>query len=193
MPRIIAAAASALLLSASPAAAQGGAAGVDAVLAAWNSPASPGCAVGVANDGRTIFERAYGAADLEHGVLSRPDTIFEAGSVSKQFTAAAILMLAEEGKLGLGDDVRKYAPELPVYPHKITIAHLLSHTSGLRDWGSVAEISGWPRGTRAATNADALAIAARQKSLNYQPGAEYSYTNTGYNLMAMIVERLSGS
>jgi CubicO group peptidase (beta-lactamase class C family) len=181
------------MIAISSASAQSGTAAMDGIFAAWNSAVTPGCSVAVGRDGRKIFERAYGFADLEHDVPNRPDTIFEAGSVSKQFTAAAILILAQEGKLSLTDDIRKHVPEMPRYVHVVTIDHLLSHTSGLRDWGAVAEIGGWPRGTRAATNADALAIAARQKSLNYPPGTEYSYTNTGYNLMALIVERVSGS
>lgn len=176
-----------LLLAAAPPAAP-----VDPLFRSWASPASPGCAVTVAQDGRLLVDRAYGSADLEHDVPNRASTIFEAGSVAKQFTAAAILMLAEEGKLALGDDVRKHVPELPDYGDVITIDHLLSHRSGLRDWGVVAEVEGWPRGSRAHTNWDAFEIASRQRSLNHRPGAEYSYTNTGYNLLAVIVERLSG-
>ena len=102
---------------------------------------TPGCAVGVARDGRTPLSKAYGMADLEHDVPNTPETIFEAGSVSKQFTAAAILLLEQQGKLSIGDDVRKYVPELPDYCTPITIRHLMTHTSGLRDWGSVASIA----------------------------------------------------
>lgn len=155
-------------------------------------PATPGCAVGVARPGQAATLRAYGAADLEHAVLNTPETIFEGGSLSKQFTATAVLMLAEDGKLALTDDIRKYLPEMPDYGAPITVNHLLSHTSGLRDWGAVAELGGWPRTSRVHTNLDVLAIAARQKALNYAPGAAYSYTNTGYNLAAIIVERVSG-
>lgn len=155
-------------------------------------PEGPGCSVGVARSGQPATLRAYGSADLEHTVPNAPDTIFESGSVSKQFTAAAILLLAEEGKLALTDDIRKYLPEMPDYGTPITINHLLSHTSGLRDWGAVADIAGWPRTSVTRTNLDALHIAARQHALNYTPGAAYSYTNTGYNLAAVIVERVSG-
>jgi CubicO group peptidase (beta-lactamase class C family) len=165
---------------------------VDPIFARWSSPASPGCAVAVSRDGKTLLDRAFGAADLEHGVANRPSTVFEAGSVSKQFVAAAILLLAEGGKLKLSDDVRTYVPELPDYGQTITIDHLLSHTSGLRDWGSVMSLAGWPRMTRIYTPADVLDIIVRQKRLNYRPGTEYSYTNSGYNLMALIVERVSG-
>jgi CubicO group peptidase (beta-lactamase class C family) len=164
---------------------------VDAVFARWNS-ATPGCAVGVGVKGRPVLERAYGMADLEREVENAPDTIFEAGSVSKQFTAAAVLLLARDGKLSIDDPVRKYVPELPDYGVPLTIRHMLTHTSGLRDWGSVAGIAGWPRTTRAHTHAHVLEIVSRQKALNFTPGTAYSYSNTGYNLAAVIVSRVSG-
>src|SRR5690606_39189370 len=119
-------------------------------------------------------------------------TIFEAGSVSKQFTAAAIILLALDGALDLEDDVREYVPELPDYGSGITIRHLLNHTSGLRDWGSVAAIAGWPRGARTHTHDHVLDILSRQRALNFEPGTEYSYSNSGYNLLAIIVGRVSG-
>ncbi|HEX5870473.1 MAG TPA: serine hydrolase domain-containing protein, partial [Longimicrobium sp.] len=165
---------------------------VDSLFAAWNNPQSAGCAVGVAQNGRTVLARAYGSANLEHDIPNTPETVFEAGSVSKQFTAAAIVLLARQGKLSLEDDVRKYVPEVPDYGTTITLRHLLNHTSGLRDWGSVVQLAGWPRGTRIHTHAHALDVISRQKSLNFTPGAEYSYSNTGYNLLAIIVERVSG-
>src|ERR671910_682984 len=110
---------------------------VDGVFARWTRE-TPGCAVGVSRGGKPVLEKAYGMADLEHDVANRPDTIFEAGSVSKQFTAAAILLLVKDGKLSLDDPARKYVPELPHYGAPITLKHLLQHTSGLRDWGEVA-------------------------------------------------------
>ncbi len=182
------------LMVAAPALAQqqSAQASLDAVVAPLVKPDAPGCAVAAARKGERIATRGFGMADLEHGTAITPDSVFEAGSVSKQFTAAAILTLAEGGKLALTDDVRKYLPELPDYGTSITIDHLLSHTSGLRDWGAVAMLKGWERSTRAYTNDDALRIIARQKALNYKPGAEYSYTNSGYNLMAAIVGRVSG-
>jgi CubicO group peptidase (beta-lactamase class C family) len=136
--------------------------------------------------------REYGSSDLEHDVPIQEGTVFEAGSVSKQVTAASILLLAQQGRLALTDDVRRYLPELPEYGAPITIDDLLSHTSGLRDWGEVEALAGWPRTSRVYTPTDVLAIAARQRSLNYPPGTAYSYTNTGYNLLALIVERSSG-
>jgi CubicO group peptidase (beta-lactamase class C family) len=167
------------------------AARVDRVFARYTKE-TPGCAVGVARDGQATLTRAYGMADLEHDIPATPATIYEAGSVSKQFTAAAVVMLAQQGKLSLDDDVRKHIPEVPNYGTPITIRHLLTHTSGLRDWGSVAAMGGWPRGLRAHTHAHVLEIVSRQTALNYPPGAAYSYTNTGYNLLVMIVDRVSG-
>ena len=117
---------------------------VDAVFSRWTSE-TPGCAVGVADGGRPVLQKAYGMADLEHDVPNTRRDDFEAGSVSKQFTAAAVLLLAREGKLSLDDPVRKYVPELPDYGAPLTIRHMLHHTSGLRDWGEVASIAGWPR------------------------------------------------
>lgn len=164
---------------------------VDAIFASWTAD-TPGCAVGVSRDGREVLSRAYGSADLEHGIANTPDTIFEAGSVSKQFTASAVLLLAQAGRLRLDDPVSKYVPELPDYETPLTIRHLLHHTSGLRDWGTVVEAGGWPRGSRVHTHAHVLDVVSRQKALNFAPGSEYLYSNTGYNLMAIIVERVSG-
>lgn len=165
---------------------------VDRVFAGF-STASPGCAVGVGVDGAPVVLRGYGMADLEHDVPITADTIFEAGSVSKQFTAAAVLLLARDGKLSLDDMVRKYVPEVPDYGAAITIRQMLTHSSGLRDWGSVEGIAGWPRSTRANTHAHVLDVVSRQRSLNFTPGTHWSYTNTGYNLAAIIVSRVAGA
>jgi CubicO group peptidase (beta-lactamase class C family) len=164
---------------------------IDGVFAAY-SASTPGCAVGIERAGQPVLELAYGAADLEHGVPNRADTVFEAGSVTKQFTAASILLLVQDDRLSLQDSVRKYIPELPDYAGPITVAELLGHTSGLRDWGGVEDIAGWPRGDRIYSMDDVLHITALQKALNYLPGSAWSYTNTGYNLLAIIVERISG-
>jgi CubicO group peptidase (beta-lactamase class C family) len=166
----------------------------DAVFARWDSTSAvaPGCALGVDRAGAPRFTRAWGRADLEFDAPITPATIFEAGSVSKQFTAAATVLLALDGKLNLDDDVRRYVPELPQYQRPITIRHLLNHTSGLRDWGDIVSLAGWPRGMRRYTHDDVLQVLARQSALNYPPGDRYSYTNSGYNLLAMIVARVSG-
>ncbi len=164
---------------------------MDAVFSRWTRE-TPGCAVGVARGGKPVLQKAYGMADLEHDVPNAPDTIFEAGSVSKQFTAAAVLLLAQEGKLSLDDQARKYLPELPDYGAPLTVRHMLQHTSGLRDWGEIAAIAGWPRTSRVHTHAHVLDIVSRQKALNFPTGTQWSYSNTGYNLAAVIVSRVSG-
>lgn len=164
---------------------------VDAAFASFG-PATPGCAVGVSTDGAIALTRGYGMADLERDVPITPDTIFEAGSVSKQFTAAAVLMLARDGKLSIDDPVRRYVPELPDYNVPLTIRNLLNHTSGLRDWGALEAVAGWPRTTRVNTHAHVLEVVKRQRALNFTPGTHWSYSNTGYNLAAIIVQRVSG-
>jgi len=153
---------------------------------------TPGCAVGVEQGGKNILTKAYGMADLEGGRPVTPGTIFEAGSVSKQFTAAAIAVLASQGKLSLDDEARKYLPELPDYGAKLTIAHLLHHTSGLREWSDIVELEGWPRTTRAISEDYAAQAIFRQKSLNFPPGAEYLYSNSNYVLLSLIVAKVSG-
>ena len=151
----------------------------------------PGCAVGISLNEKTVFEKAYGLAEMEHGIPNTPQTIFESGSVAKQFTAAAVVLLAQDGKLSLDDPVKKYIPELPEYEKPITIRHILTHTAGLRDWGSVMQLTGAGRGDRVINNDIALDVIVRQKNLDFTPGAEYSYSNSGYQLAAIIVERVS--
>ncbi len=155
-------------------------------------PNAPGCQLGISRNGQVIFSRAWGMADLEHNIPLSNNSVIEAGSVSKQFTAAAILLLEQQGKLSVNDDVRKYVPELPDYGTPILLRQMMQHTSGLKDWGSVMDIAGWPRSTKTYSNDDALLIISRQKTLNHTPGAEYIYSNSNYNLFAIIVERVSG-
>jgi CubicO group peptidase (beta-lactamase class C family) len=164
---------------------------VDQVFARWTDR-TPGCVVGVSLNGQLVLEKGYGLSDLEHDIHNVADTVFEAGSVSKQFTAAAVLLLAKDGRLSLDDPVRKYVPELPDYGSPLTIRHMLTHTSGLRDWGNVVAIAGWPRTSRVYTHAHVLDVVSRQRSLNFTPGTRYSYSNSGYNLAAIIVSRVSG-
>jgi len=152
---------------------------------------APGCAAAVSLNGETVFEKAFGLADLEHNVANTPQTIFESGSVAKQFTAASLVLLQLEGKLNLDDPVRKYIPELPDYGSPLTIRHLLNHTSGIRDWGTVLSLTGAGRGERVVTQDLALDMITHQRALDFKPGAEYSYSNSGYNLAAIIVERVS--
>ena len=165
---------------------------VDKIFERYNRTDSPGCVAGAGIDGAIVLSNAYGMADLEHGIALAPESILEPGSIAKQFTAASVLLLVQQGKLSLDDPVRKYIPEVPDYGTPITIRHLINHTSGLRDWGSVEGIAGWPRTTREYTHAHVLETVSRQRVLNYPPGAEYSYTNTGFNLAAILVSRVSG-
>jgi CubicO group peptidase (beta-lactamase class C family) len=164
---------------------------IDAVYARYASPDAPGCAVGVFQNGRIVLEKGYGSANIEYGVPITGKTPFIMGSVSKQFTAAAIALLVEQGKIKLDDDVRKYVPELPDYGKRITIDHLVHHTSGVRDFWSLVEASG-ARPDDGYTVDDILHIAARQKHLNFDPGAEYNYSNTGYVLLGVVVQRVTG-
>ena len=179
------------IVLAAQSASQGPEANVDKVFSRWTQQ-TPGCAVGVGKGGTSVLQKGYGMADLEHDIPNRPDTIFEAGSVSKQFTAAAVLLLAKDAKLSIEDPVRKYVPELPDYGAPLLIRHMLQHTSGLRDWGEIAGIAGWPRTSRVHTHAHVLDILSRQKALNFPTGTRYSYSNSGYNLAAVIVSRVSG-
>lgn len=165
---------------------------IDRLFARWNSTDLPGCTVGISRAGERVVNRAYGMANLEYRIANQPDTVFEIASVSKQFTAAAVLLLAQQGKLSLEDPVQRYLPEVPDYGEPITIRHLLTHTSGLRDWGFVQDIAGWPRNSRAYTHDHVLDIVSRQRALNFAPGAAFAYNNTGYNLAAVLVGRVAG-
>jgi CubicO group peptidase (beta-lactamase class C family) len=164
---------------------------VDELFAAWSKPDHPGCAVGVLRDGKMLYSHGYGLADIEHDAAITPATVFHVASVSKQFTAMAIHLLAQDGKLSLDDDVRKYLPELHDFGRTITIRHLLHHTSGLRDQWDLLLLAGWRMGD-VITEQDILDLVWRQKELNFAPGAEHQYSNTGYTLLAVIVHRVSG-
>jgi CubicO group peptidase (beta-lactamase class C family) len=165
---------------------------VDKLFARWTA-STPGCAVGADLAGKPVVRSVYGTADLEHDVPITLDTIFEVGSVSKQFTAAAVLLLARDGKLSLDDKVRQYVPEMPDVAADVTIRQMLNHTAGLRDWGGLAAIAGWPRTTRVHTHAHVLDLVSRQQMLNFEPGTRWSYSNTGYNLTAILVGRVAGT
>ncbi|MEO5648127.1 MAG: serine hydrolase domain-containing protein [Chitinophagaceae bacterium] len=153
---------------------------------------NPGCQLSVSRNGNLIFSKAWGMADLERNVPLSTNSILEAGSVSKQFTAASILLLEQQGKLSLDDDVRKYIPELPYYGTPIRLRQMLHHTSGLREWEDLVKLTGWPRTKKFYANADVLEIIARQKHLNNKPGEEFLYSNSNYILLTVIAERVSG-
>jgi CubicO group peptidase (beta-lactamase class C family) len=156
------------------------------------APTGPGCVAGVAMSGAATVTAAYGQADLEHPDPLTPASVFETGSLAKQFTAAAMMLLVQDGRLSLDDDIRRYLPEMPDYGTPITLRHLLTHTSGLREQWSLLALAGKGPGTQVHSQAVILDLASRQKGLNFKPGAEFLYTNTNYVLAAMIVERVSG-
>ncbi|HKO05254.1 MAG TPA: serine hydrolase domain-containing protein [Candidatus Acidoferrales bacterium] len=164
---------------------------VDQVFADYAKPGSPGCALGVFRDGKIIYTRGYGLANLEQNVPITPQTVFDIGSTSKQFTAASILLLEKQGKLAVHDDIRKHIPELPDYGQTITILNLLNHTSGVRDYLTLMNLAGINTDS-VTTDDDALSIIARQKQLNFPAGSDYLYSNSGYFLLSVIVKRVSG-
>src|SRR5215475_6891648 len=166
-------------------------AAVDEVFQDLTTAGSPGCALGVYRDGRMLYSKGYGLANIEGNVPISPKSVFDIGSTSKQFSATSILLLEKAGKLSVEDDIHKYIPELPDYGKKITILNLLNHTSGLRDYLALFDIAG-VNGDSVTTDEDALALITRQKGLNFAPGSEYLYSNTGFFLMSIIVERVSG-
>ena len=161
---------------------------VDSVFAQWDRKDSPGCALGIFRDGKIVYERGYGMADLENDVPITPSSVFYVGSLSKQFTAAAAALAISKGSLSADDPIRKYLPELPAYADTITVRQLVHHTSGLRDYNTLLSIAG-RRGDEAYDNPTVLRITARQKALNFATGTEYLYSNTGYTLLAVVVER----
>ncbi len=164
---------------------------VDNVFAEYDNTRSPGCALGVIRDGRFVLKRGYGMANLEHGVPNSPSTVFRIGSTSKQFTAAAIVLLAAEGKLSLDDDIRRFLPEMRDYGTPLTIRHLLHHTSGVRDYLMLMNLAG-RRGDDWYTDDEVVSMVARQRELNFEPGERMLYSNSGYFLLSQIVKRASG-
>jgi CubicO group peptidase (beta-lactamase class C family) len=164
---------------------------IDALLAPWAGAASPGCVIAVVQDGEIVYEKAVGLADLEKGTPLSPASVFDIGSVAKQFTALCIALLAEQGALSLDDDVRRFVPEMPVYATPVTLRHLLQHTSGLRDYIELLALGGL-RYAEPSSPAEALSLVTRQRGLNHPPGEELIYNNSGYVLLALIAERASG-
>lgn len=165
---------------------------VNAIFARMDTTVSPGCALSVIRDHKIIYERGYGMADLDHNVPITPTSVFHVASMSKQFTAASILLLTQEGRLSLDDPARKYIPELPDFSTPVTIRELLHHTSGLRDQWDLLGLSGWRYSQDLITDADVLNVVSHQKELNFPPNTKFLYSNTGYTLLAQIVARLSG-
>ena len=163
---------------------------VDALFAQWNKPDSPGCAVAIIKDGRVVHKRGYGSANLDYDIPISSKTVFNIGSISKQFTAISVALLARQGKVSLDDDIRKYLPEMPQYSAPITIRRLIYHTSGIREYSHLMQLAG--ARFQDATSDEIFKIITHQKDLNFNSGDEYLYSNSGYFLLARIVQRVSG-
>jgi CubicO group peptidase (beta-lactamase class C family) len=164
---------------------------IDALFKEWDSSTTPGASVAVIQHGKVIFAKGYGVANLEYNIPIKPETIFHVASVSKQFTAMAVVLLESDGKLALDDDVHQYLRELPDYGNKITIRNLLQHTSGVRDQWQLLGLAGWNL-QDVITQDQALRLIFRQKELNFAPGTHDLYSNSGFTLLAEIVTRVSG-
>jgi CubicO group peptidase (beta-lactamase class C family) len=165
---------------------------VDKLFAKWDNKESPGCALGIIQDGKFIYRRGYGMANLEYNLPISSQSVFRIGSTSKQFTAMCITLLEEEGKLSLDDDIRLHLPEMPDYLTPVTIRHLIHHTSGVRDYLTLAELAG-EREDDYVVDGEVMALIARQKELNFPPGKEFLYSNSGYFLLSEIVKRITGN
>jgi CubicO group peptidase (beta-lactamase class C family) len=164
---------------------------VDAIFAEWDKPTSPGCALAIILDGAILYKRGYGMADLERGVPITAESLFDIGSTGKQFTVAIIVILVDLGYLSLSDSLRKYLPSMPAYADTITIQHLIHHTSGLRDYVTLMELAGLPDENLYPEDA-LLSLILRQQELNFAPGEKYLYTNSGYFLLGIIAQRVTG-
>jgi len=165
---------------------------VDKLLAPWNTPGSPGCALAIIKDGKIIYKNGYGEANIELGVPITPKTVFYLGSISKQFVAFSAALLESQGKLNFDDDIRQYIPEFPDYGHLITIRHLIHHTSGIRGYLMLMELAGMDIGYFHQAEEVIKGLLTRQKTLNFKPGEKFQYSNSGYMLLAEIVSRVSG-
>jgi CubicO group peptidase (beta-lactamase class C family) len=164
---------------------------VDELFTVWDNKETPGAAVAVVKNGAIVYKKGYGLSNLEYDIPIVPSTIFHIASVSKQFTVFSILLLESEGKLTLDDDIRKYIPEVPDFGKIITLRHLASHTSGLRDQWNLLAMAGW-RLDDVITKEHVLKLISKQQALNFDPGEEYMYCNTGFTLLAEVVARVSG-
>jgi CubicO group peptidase (beta-lactamase class C family) len=166
---------------------------VDSLFSKWNNDSTPGYAVGIIRDNKLVYARGYGMANLEYHIPVTPSSPFYIGSMSKQFTAACLLLLEEQGKVNLTDNIRKYLPELPDYKYPVTIENLLHHTSGIREAYSLMLFRGDdPRYENHFDNDDVLNLLSQQKELNFPPGENYNYSSGGFILLTKIIERVTG-
>jgi CubicO group peptidase (beta-lactamase class C family) len=183
MPKAVLLAAGTLVLLAAPLHAQDRTAQIDSLFS-FATPSTPGCGVGVSQQAKVLVNRSYGLANVETRAPLTRSSLFDIGSTQKQFTAASVLLLVEDGRLSLADDIRKHLPELPDYGHQVTVDHRLTHTSGIRDWTGMLPLA--PEGT------DVVTLIERQRGLNFVPGEEWSYSSSGFELAKAIVARASG-
>ncbi len=166
---------------------------VDEMFKEWDRENSPGAALGIFKNGRIIYARGYGTANLEYSLPWTPQTVSRTGSISKQFIALCIAILAEQGKLSLDENIRKYIPDWPEYNGPITLKHLLHHTSGVREYLTLVSLIGKPEGSGYVyTPNELVKMLSRQKELNFKPGEMFSYSNSGYFLLSEIINRVSG-
>ena len=164
---------------------------IDEIFARFDKPDMPGCVVGVVRNGELVYQRGYGMANLDYDIPNAPHMIYYVGSVSKQFTAATILLMAQRGLISLDDPVRKYFPELPEYNRPLTIRHLVHHTGGVRDIYTLMSLAGIGM-QDVLSERRALGLITSQKELNFDPGSDYLYSNSGYYLLALLVKRVTG-
>lgn len=164
---------------------------IDSVFLDMNRSDRPGCTLGIFSGGSIVYANGYGMANLEYGIALQPRSVFHVASISKQFTAFAVELLVSEGRVSWDDDIRKYVPEIPEYGQPVTLRHLAHHTGGIRDQWNLLLMAGWRWEADLVTQANALDVMSRQKALNFQPGDEYLYSNSGFTLLAMVVERVS--
>lgn len=164
---------------------------IDGFFKQWDNSTSPGCTIGIVMNDHLVYSKGFGLANLEYGIANTPQTIFHMASISKQFTAYSIILLAKQGKLSLDDDIHKYLPWFPDLKEKITILNLLNHTSGIRDQWQLLAISG-TRLDDVITQEQIIKILSKQQALNFKPGTQFSYSNSGFTLLAEIVKSVSG-
>ena len=165
---------------------------IDSVFTEHNRSDRPGCTLAVFKNGEIAYANGYGMANLEYGIALRPTSVFHIASISKQFTAFAVELLVSEGQVSWDDPIQDYVPEIPVYGQPVTLRHLAHHTSGIRDQWSLLIMAGWRWEADLVTQANAIEIMSRQTALNFEPGAEYLYSNSGFTLLAAVVERVTG-
>jgi len=165
---------------------------IDSVFASLNRMDGPGCTLGIFNNGEVAYTKGYGMANLEYGIALRPSSVFHIASISKQFTAFSVELLVSEGLVSWDDPIQKYVPEIPEYEWPITLRHLVHHTSGVRDQWGLLYLAGWRWEADLVTQANAIELMSRQTALNFQPGEQYLYSNSGFTLLAAVVERVSG-